>query len=304
MKTNQPPILTEGDKVTLISSARKVKVSELEYAVNTLDKWGLQIRFGAHLYKKNHQFAGTVDDRRQDLQSALDDHTIKAVFFVRGGYGSIQIVDLIDWSAFKKNPKWLVGFSDITVFHSHIHQNLRLPSLHAPMPITYPNNTQSSLSNLRKILFGHKIQYNCVLHPLNKMGRTSGELVGGNLSILYSLLGSKSQMNTQGKLLFIEDLDEYLYHLDRMAQALDRAGMLNKLSGLIVGGMSDMNDNSVPYGKSAECIILDVVSKYDFPVVFDFPAGHIDNNQPLVFGAKYSLCVTDEKVRFEQKITS
>lgn len=301
MKTNQIPILTEGDKVALISSARKVDVSELQYAVKTIDKWGLQICFGAHLHKKNHQFAGTVDDRKEDLQSALDDPTIKAVFFVRGGYGSIQIVDLIDWSAFKKKPKWLVGFSDITVFHSHIHENLRIASLHAPMPITFPNNSQSSLSSLRKILFGYEIQYECNLHPLNKMGQASGELVGGNLSILYSLLGSKSQMNTQGKLLFIEDLDEYLYHLDRMMQGLDRAGMLKNLSGLIVGGMSDMNDNSVPYGKSAEQIILDMVSKYDFPVAFDFPAGHIDNNQPLVFGANYSLCVTDEKVFFNRK---
>jgi len=293
LKTNQIPKLKTGDSIVLISTARKVNKEDLNFAVNILESWGLNVCYGKNLFEENHQFAGTVEQRTQDLQSALDDEKVKAILFVRGGYGSVQILDHIDWGNFQQKPKWLIGFSDITIFHAHIHQNFGVHTLHAAMPITFPKNTRSSLDNLKTILFGAEIPYKIEGHPFNRKGKTEAKVVGGNLSILYSLLGSESQINTDGKILFIEDLDEYLYHIDRMMQALKRAGMLNNLAGLIVGGMSDMNDNTIPFGKTTEEIISDIVSEYNYPVAFGFPAGHIDDNQPIVFGKKTILEVSE-----------
>jgi len=293
LKTNQIPKLKAGDTIALISTARKVSKEELSFAVNLLKSWGLKIAFGENLFEENHQFAGTTKQRTQDLQSALDDENIKAILFVRGGYGSVQTVDHINWSNFQQKPKWLIGFSDITIFHAHIHQNFGVHTLHAAMPITFPKNTQSSLNNLKKIIFGEDVSHKIDKHPFNRKGQAEAKIIGGNLSILYSLLGSESQINTDGKILFIEDLDEYLYHIDRMMQALKRAGMLNNLAGLIVGGMSDMNDNTIPFGKTAEEIIHEIISEYNYPVAFGFPAGHIDNNQPIVLGKKVILEVSE-----------
>ena len=296
MKNTKIPNLKPGDTIALISTARKVSKEELNFAVKLLESWGLKVPFGKNLFQEEYQFAGSVEQRTQDLQDALDNENVKAILFVRGGYGSVQVVDHIDWSEFQKTPKWMIGFSDITVFHSHIHQNFGIPTLHAAMPITYPKNSESSLENVRKVLFGEKVSYQIEAHPFNREGKAEAEIVGGNLSILYSLLASESQMNTDGKILFIEDLDEYLYHIDRMMQALKRAGMLKNLAGLIIGGMSDMNDNTISFGKTAEEIIRDVVSEYKYPVAFGFPAGHIDDNNPIVLG---------EEVKFEvaNKIT-
>lgn len=301
MKRTILPTLNRGDKIALISSARKVSRAELEPAVYIINEWGLNINYGEHLYHEDNQFAGTIEERRHDFQTAIDDESIKAILFVRGGYGSVQIVDLIDWSQFVKKPKWIIGFSDITVFHSHIHQNFGIPTLHAAMPITLQKNTKSSLENLRKVLFGEKVSYQIEAHTFNRKGVAEAEIVGGNLSILYSLLGSKSQIDTEGKILFIEDLDEYLYHIDRMMQALKRAGMLKNLAGLIIGGMSDMNDNTIAYGKTAEEIIHDIVAKYDYPLAFGFPAGHQSDNQPLVLGANYAINITTTHVILEHK---
>ena len=284
LKNTQIPNLKPGDTIALISTARKVSKEELNFAVNLLEDWGLIVSFGKNLFQEEHQFAGSVEQRAQDLQEALNDENIKAILFVRGGYGSVQVVDHIDWSRFKKNPKWLIGFSDITVFHSHIHQNFGIPTLHAAMPITFAKNSKSSLNNLKKMLFGEGASYQIEAHPFNRKGIAKAEIVGGNLSILYSLLASESQMNTDGKILFIEDLDEYLYHIDRMMQALKRSGMLKNLAGLIIGGMSDMNDNTIPFGRTAEEIIRDLVSEYNYPVAFGFPAGHIDDNNPILLG--------------------
>ncbi len=289
MKIKSLQNLQKRDVISLISTARKVSKEELNFAVNLLESWGLKISYGENIFQEEHQFAGSVEQRTQDLQEAINDENVKAILFVRGGYGSVQVVDHIDWSSFHKNPKWMIGFSDITVFHSHIHQDFGIPTLHAAMPITFAKNTKSSLENLRKVLFGERVSYQIEAHPFNRTGLAEAEIVGGNLSILYSLLASESQMNTDGKILFIEDLDEYLYHIDRMMQALKRAGMLKNLAGLIIGGMSDMNDNSIPFGRSSEEIIRDVVSEYKYPVAFGFPAGHIDDNNPIVFGEKVKL---------------
>ena len=296
LKNTQISNLKSGDTIALISTARKVSKKELNFAVKLLESWGLKVSFGKNLFEVAHQFAGSVEQRSHDLQQALNDENVKAVFFVRGGYGSVQVVDHIDWSSFQNAPKWLIGYSDITVFHSHIHQNFGIPTLHAAMPITFPKNAESSLENLRKVLFGEKVSYQIKTYPFNRKGLAEAEIIGGNLSILYSLLASESQMNTDGKILFIEDLDEYLYHIDRIMQALKRAGMLKNLAGLIIGGMSDMNDNTIPFGKTAEEIIRDVVSEYNYPVAFGFPAGHIDDNNPIILGDKMMLNVGDTTI--------
>ena len=288
--------LKKRDAVAVISTARKVSPLELDFAINKIKSWGLNICFGKNLFKKQHQFAGSIKERIEDFQWALDDSNIKAVFFARGGYGSVHVVDYIDWKVFKTNPKWLIGFSDITVFHSHVHQCLNTPTLHAAMPITYPQNTNLAIKNIRDILFGENVSYKFEGHSFNKNGTVKSVVVGGNLSILCSLLGSKSQLNTDGKILFLEDLDEYLYHIDRMMQALKRAGMLENLSGLIVGSMNGMNDNRIPFGKNPEQIIRDVVSEYTYPVAFNIPAGHINENLPLLFGKKASFTVSKNQV--------
>ena len=288
--------LEPNSSVALISCARKVSSGEVNFSLDLLKYWGLKLHCGKNLFAQDHQFAGSISQRTEDLQWALDDSSIKAIFFVRGGYGSVQIIDHINWSKFKETPKWLIGFSDITVFHSHIHQNIQAPTLHAPMPVTFSKNNPNCLSMLKQILFGEKVLYELTPHPLNKLGQAEGEIVGGNLSILFSLLGSESQLNTQGKILFIEDLDEYLYHIDRMMQALLRAGMLEGLNGLIVGSMSEMKDNHIPFGKNAEEIIKATVANFKFPVAFGFPAGHVKDNQPLILGTNAVLCVEENKV--------
>ena len=296
LEKNNISALKKGDAVAVISTARKVRPSELDFAINKIKSWGLNVCFGKNLFKQDHQFAGTIKERVEDLQWALDDVNIKAVFFARGGYGSVHVVDSVDWQTFRTNPKLLIGFSDITVFHSHVHQCFNIPTLHAAMPITYPQNTDLAIKNIRDILFGEKVSYKFKGHSFNKNGKVKANIVGGNLSILFSLLGSKSQLNTDGKILFLEDLDEYLYHIDRMMQALKRAGMLENLSGLIIGGMSGMNDNTIPFGKTAEEIIRDVVSEYTYPVAFDIPAGHINENLPLLFGKKVNFSVATNQV--------
>jgi muramoyltetrapeptide carboxypeptidase len=227
----------------------------------------------------------------------LDDPAIKAIFCARGGYGTVQVIDQIDFSNFKKNPKWIIGYSDVTVLHNHINTNFNIQTLHASMPINFATNTKEALESLKETLFGALPIYTCDVDELNRFGEVMGELVGGNLSIIYSLTGTPSQINTKGKILFLEDLDEYLYHIDRMMMNLKRAGLLKELKGLIVGGMSDMNDNTVPYGKSAKQIIFDAVKEYNYPVCFEFPAGHINDNRAIMMGARINLLV-------EKKLTT
>lgn len=292
--------LQKGDKIALISTARKINEAEITPAIQLLHTWGLEVVLGKNLLAIDNQFAGTVEQRIADLQVALDNPEIKAILCVRGGYGTVQLIDNIDFSTFIKTPKWVIGYSDVTVLHNHINQNFDIPTLHATMPINFPTNTPEALTSLKEVLFGKTPTYSCKFNPLNHLGKAEGLLVGGNLSIIYSLTGTSSQLNTKNKILFLEDLDEYLYHIDRMMQNLKRAGMLSDLKGLLVGGMSDMNDNAVPYGKSAQEIIKDAVAEYNYPVAFDFPAGHLNDNRVLIFGKKVQLTVTKEKtvVRF------
>jgi muramoyltetrapeptide carboxypeptidase len=290
----KPASLKKGDKVVIISTARKISKEEVTPAIKLLNEWGLEVVFGENLFKEEDQFSGTTEQRINDLQSALDDEMIKAVFCARGGYGTVKIIDELDFSNFIKNPKWIIGYSDVTVLHNHINQNFGMQTLHATMPINFSANTKESLESLHQALFGEELSYEFDAHPLNRKGSAEEVLTGGNLSIIYSLTGTKSQIDTAGKILFIEDLDEYLYHIDRMMMNLKRAGMLENLSGLIVGGMSDMNDNTLPYGKSVKEIINDAVSTYNYPVCYGFPAGHINNNKTLVMGRKVVLTVEEK----------
>ena len=295
-----PEKLKVGDKIGVISTARKITIEELSPAIKTLESWGLKVVLGVNLFQEDDQFSGTVEQRTADLQSMIDDNSIKAILCARGGYGTVQIIDSIDFTNLKKNSKWIVGYSDVTVLHSHLN-NLGIASLHATMPINFKSNTKESLSSLKNSLFGNLNSIECKAHPLNKFGKIEGEIVGGNLSILYSLLGSHSDIDTAGKILFIEDLDEYLYHIDRMMMNLKRNGMLGKLKGLIVGGMSDMNDNSIPFGKTAEQIILEYTKNYDFPICFGFPAGHLSDNRCVRLGINSVLEINKNGVSLSQE---
>lgn len=290
----KPSTLKKGDKVAIVSTARKISKTELEPAISILKSWGLEPVFGDNLFMEDHQFSGTTEQRIDDFQNAIDNKEIKAIFCARGGYGTVQLIDKINFSNFKKNPKWIIGYSDVTVLHNHINQNLGIQTLHASMPINYATNTNEALESLKETLFGALPIYHVELHELDRLGVAEGELVGGNLSIIYSLTGTSSQLDTKDKILFIEDLDEYLYHIDRMMMNLDRAGMLSGLKGLIVGSMTDMHDNTVPFGKTAVEIIAERVSKYNFPICFDFPAGHINDNRSLMMGSEVKLSVESE----------
>lgn len=286
------PPLRKGDKIAIVSTARKISRQEIQPAIDTFREWGLKVNLGKHIFNENHQFAGTDEQRLADFQQALDDDSVNAIICARGGYGTVRLVDKVDFLKFKAKPKWIAGYSDATVLHSHIHANFGIETLHATMPINFKTNTNEALESLRAALFGENSKFHIPCSELNRNGTAEGALVGGNLSILYSLIGTKSDIDTGGKILFLEDLDEYLYHLDRMMMNLKRAGKLSGLAGLVVGGMTEMNDNEVPFGKTAEEIIWEHVQEYDYPVCFGFPAGHIDDNRTLILGRRAMLSVS------------
>jgi muramoyltetrapeptide carboxypeptidase len=290
----QPPYLKAGDQVTIISTARKISETEIQPVKALLESWGLEVKFGANLFAEHHQFAGTEEQRLSDLQSALDDPDSKAIYFARGGYGTVQLIDRLDFSAFRQSPKWLVGYSDITFLHAHINQHFEMESLHAMMPVSLLETgvTDEVKQSLKNALFGKPLHYAI---PQSKWNRNyEGEtltapIVGGNLSILYSLSGTSSQLNTKGRWLFLEDLDEYLYHIDRMLMNLDRVGLFKNCQGVLIGGMSDMNDNKIPYGQTAEEIINHRLEKYRFPLIFGIPAGHIPDNRTIILNRKLNI---------------
>jgi len=291
----KPNFVKKGDKIAIVSTARKINEKEIKEAMNILKTWDLIPVIGATVGLESDQFAGTDEERRLDFQMMLDDKEIKAIWCGRGGYGTVRIIDQLDFSNFIKGPKWIIGYSDITVLHSHIHK-LNISTVHAGMPIDIHKGTEAARKSLQKLLFGEQLAYKIDSSEKNRLGSCKGKLVGGNLSILYALCGSKSSIDTKGKILCIEDLDEYLYHIDRMLQNLKRNGYFEELSGLIIGGMSKMHDNNIPFGKNVEEIILDIVEEYDFPVAFNFPMGHIEDNRALVLGANASLEVSDNLV--------
>jgi len=296
-------LLQKNDIIRIIAPARSIKREELNYSVDFLRQQGYNVEFGKNLLSQYHQFSGTDSERILDFQEALDDDTVKVIWFARGGYGSVRIIDKIDFTKFKQNPKWICGYSDITVFHAYITEVLNQISLHATMPINVQGseNELFSLNTMLSVLQTGKADYTINAHSLNRVGVANGKLCGGNLSVLYSINGSNSDICTDGKILFIEDVDEYLYHIDRMMMCLKRAGKLANLTGLIVGGMSKMHDNAIPYGKTAEEIVYEHVAEYDYPVCFGFPAGHIAENRALILGGNTRLEVTENEVKLEMK---
>lgn len=284
-----PAPLRKGDRIAIVAPARKVEARELNFAVNLLRSWDLEPVLGTSIGREHHQFAGTDQERAADFQQQLNDSSIKGIWCARGGYGSVRIVDRLDFSGFEKKPKWIIGYSDVTAIHASL-QIMGIAGIHAEMPVLIDSKTQETADTLKAILFGAKPQYTWKnATEFKREGKAEGVIVGGNLSVLYSLCGSDSALDPSGKILFIEDLDEYLYHIDRMMQNLKRNHWFDNLKGLIVGGMNAMNDNSIPFGQTAEEIIWEVVKEYDFPVGFGFPAGHLIDNYALIFGEKIEL---------------
>ncbi len=294
-----PPKLKFGDKIGFISTARKICLEELNPAIRIMHSWGLEVVLGKFLFGEDNQFSGTVAQRSMDLQNMIDDDTIKAVFCSRGGYGTIQILDKVNFSNLRKKPKWIIGYSDITVLHSHLNR-IGFATLHATMPINFNQNSQECLLSLKNSLFGLENVIESRSHKLNRFGKIKGEIIGGNLSILYSLLGSKSDIDAGGKILFIEDLDEYLYHIDRMLINMYRNGKFRSLKGMIIGSMTDMRDNDVPFGKQADEIIFEYIKEYNFPVCFDFPSGHTYDNRSIKLGVDSILDINVNGVILSQ----
>ena len=297
-----PNYLKEGATVAIVSTARKISKKELIPAITILKKWGLKVVLGKSIEAEEHQFAGNDKLRTSDFQAMLDHPGIDAVWCARGGYGTVRIIDQLDFSNFKKHPKWIIGYSDVTVLHSHIHQ-LGIETLHAQMPVSIETKPEVTINSIKATLFGEQYGIKIPSEKNNSTGKASGQLIGGNLSILYSLCGSPSALKTKGKILFIEDLDEYLYHIDRMLQNLKRNGTFDELEGIIVGGMTQLHDNEIPFGKSAEEIILSICLDYNFPIAFNFPAGHVEDNRALIMGREVSLEIdkTNVKLKFKDR---
>ncbi|MCC6691630.1 MAG: LD-carboxypeptidase [Bacteroidia bacterium] len=290
-----PPYLKKGDKISVVAPAGKITAEAIKPALDLFHQWGLEVELGKNIFKTCNQFAGTDEERIADLQYALNDTSVKLIICARGGYGTMRIIDKLDFKTFCKYPKWIAGFSDITVLHSHINKNFGVETLHSVMPGSFHKNADAT-ETLRKALFNFPLSHSVSVNPLNRIGKTEAELTGGNLSLLYALNASCSAIDTNGKILFIEDINEYLYHIDRMMLNLKRSGMLNNLAGLIVGGMTEMKDSPTPFGKTAEEIIREAVDEHNYPVCFNFPAGHIEKNLALVFGRKARFVVTGSEV--------
>ena len=293
--TKTPTFLKKGDKVAIVCPAWKVDDS-LQDAVNLLNSWGLEVVLGKTVNSSYRQYAGSDELRAEDFQRMLDDDSVKAIFAARGGYGCVRMIDQVDFANFAAKPKWIVGFSDITVIHSHIHALYGIPTIHGQMPITIPDATKESLLSLQDTLFGKKALYEYKSESEQVIGEAQGVLIGGNLALLVNVLGSISDMNYDNKILFIEDVGEFYYSIDRMLWTLKRAGKLSKLKGLIIGGFTNLKDNKTPFGMSMVELVKEIAGEYGYPIAFDFPAGHIDNNYTLVLGKNVYLKVAKHKV--------
>lgn len=295
----QPDYLKAGDTVAIVapSGILNNREKEVNQAKNLLKSWGLHVIIGEHVFKKANHFAGTDDERAEDFQSALDNPKIKAIWCARGGYGTVRVLDKLDYTKYKTNPKWVIGYSDITAIHNQLN-NVGSESIHALMCTSLTDDLvdiENTIATFKAAIFGKSLSYSVKGSKYNKKGSTSGKLVGGNLTLLHTMLGSKTSIDTNGKILFIEEIGEYKYHIDRMLQSLKRAGYFENCKGIIVGNMSKMRKNTTPWGTSVQQLILDVVAEYDFPVLFDFPAGHEKDNRALILGRTVELKVGSDK---------
>ena len=299
--TKIPPYLKKGDTIGITCPAGYMAREKAQSCIDSLQKWGFDVMVGKTLgSSSDNYFSGTDDERRDELQAMLDDDAINAILFGRGGYGMGRIIDQLDFKRFKKHPKWLIGFSDITVLHCHLNRRLNIAALHAPMAAAFNNGSNEFIRSFHNAIIGKKAKYQHALHPLNKIGSAKGELVGGNLSLLAHLCGTPSELFTKNKILFIEDTGEYIYNTDRMLYQLKRAGKLDKLAGLIVGGFTEMKDTERPFGKTVEEVIKDIVLEYDYPVCYGFPVSHDKENYALKVGVKYSLKVGKKNVQLSE----
>lgn len=293
------PFLKQGSKVAIVAPARCVTPDEMAYGIQWLkDQWFVPV-FDERLFAVHYIFAGDDAFRAAVFQEYIDNEEIEAIWLARGGYGNIRIIDQLDFTQFLRHPKWIAGFSDSTVIHGKL-SSLGIPSLHSPMPFYFANKTPEAKQSLFNALIGKPLQYEIPSNPLNRLGVMEGKIVGGNLSVLYGMMGSDTFPETDGKILFIEEVDEYIYHIDRMMRGLKRAGKLANLKGLIVGGLTQIHDNAHPFGQSAEEVIAEVVSEYDYPLCFNFPAGHFDDNRALFLGTETQLLVNQNVVVFSQ----
>ncbi|WP_337994802.1 S66 peptidase family protein [Polaribacter ponticola] len=289
-----PTYLKKGDTIAIVAPAGilKNRQATIQKAKKLAEKWGLNVVLGKNIFNNGQHFAGTDSERCQDFQDALDNKNIKAIWSARGGYGSVRILDKLDFTKFKENPKWVIGYSDITAFHNHIH-NLGFETIHGMMATSLeekPEEITATISSFKKALFGTEISYQIPSAKHNRKGVVKGEIIGGNLAILASMLGSKSQLNTNGKILFIEEIGEYKYSIDRMLQSLKRAGYFTKVKAVIIGNMTSIKKNSTKWGSSIEQLILDVIPE-DIPVLFNFPAGHEADNRAMIFGRNIKLTI-------------
>ena len=298
-----PPYLQKGDTIGIVCPAGAMTVEKVSECIRVLNEdWGFTTKVGKTVGNQFNYFSGTDDERLEDFQQMLDDDEVKAVLCARGGYGMGRIIDKIDFGKFKKQPKWIVGYSDITVLHSHLYSNYYISSIHAPMAGAFNDDGYKNefVLSLKNALEGKKLKYSCPVHEFNRKGEAIGELVGGNLALLAHLVGTDSDIKTRGRILFIEDVGEYLYNIDRMMHQLKRSGKLSRLAGLIIGGFTESKDTETPFGQTAYEIIRDVIKEYDYPVCFDFPVSHTEKNYALKIGVGYKLKITKSKVSLEE----
>lgn len=294
-----PPYLKKGDCVGIVAPAGFMPSEKMQTCIDILEDWGYRVKLGATTNSaSNNYFSGTDDERLRDLQDMLDDPEVNAVLCARGGYGVSRIIDRISFRRFRKHPKWVIGFSDITVLHAHLYANYKIASLHAPMAAAFNDGGFNTpyVRSLKSALEGIPASYECDAHELNTPGTARGVLVGGNLTLLAHLAGTRSDIKTKNKILFLEDIGEYLYNVDRMLLQLKRAGKLDKLAGLVIGGFTDNKDTERPFGKSVYQIIYDHVREYEYPVCYNFPVSHEKENYALKVGVEYSLLVRHDKV--------
>ena len=298
-----PPYLKKGDTIGLVCPAGYMPMEKVQTCLNVLQEWGYKIKIGNTVGgASSTYFSGSDEERLADFQQMLDDDEVKVVLCARGGYGTGRIIDKIDFKKFRKQPKWIVGYSDVTILHSHIYSNYYISSLHAPMAAAFNEEgfKNEFVRSLKNTLEGKKQKYKCEIHEFNRKGEAVGELVGGNLALLAHLVGTGSDIKTRGKILFLEDVGEQLYNIDRMLYQLKRSGKLARLAGLIFGGFTETKDTDRPFGKSIYEILREIVKEYDYPVCYDFPVSHTDRNYALKIGVGYKLKVGKSKVTLEE----
>jgi len=287
-------------KIRIVSPAKLIEKEHIVFSVKFLKEHNFVVEVSNNCLGEYHYFSGTDEERLIDFQEALDDETVDVILCARGGYGCIRIIDRLDFTKFQSKPKLIIGFSDVTVFHNHIHSNFNLPTVHATMPLNLSSNSEESLQSLVDVINGGKVNYKLASNPNNKWGEIKADVVGGNLAIIYALIGTNSDINLDNKILFIEDVGEYVYAIDRMMWALQKSNKLARLAGVIVGGMTNVIDTDTSFGKSVEEVILERVDDLSIPVCFNFPAGHINDNRAIIFGKEAKLIVAEDGVVFEQ----